>query len=178
MKNSCCGKLRCQRRNKASAVRNEYVTLLVPVINHVIRLSTFDFVPAFGLHRISLVCDSRKSFRILFLDVLVDKRDACFLGVLFCRRSFLLGPAAPRLDPPVVCPSFGFDRYNYILQVHSRSHLQYGHHLRRQLHRRPFHLPVDCLQALRVSAVRSGDGVLRHGIRIHHLFSESAYGSQ
>ena len=77
-----------------------------------------DFVPAsglFGLHRISLVRASGETFKHRFFDALGGTRDACLLGVLFCRRPVLPGPAppprrAPRPDPPVVCPGFGFDR--------------------------------------------------------------------
>ena len=79
------------------------------------RSSTADFVPAFGLHRISLVRASGETFRHRFFDALGSTRDACFLGVLFCRRPVLPGRAPPprraaRPDLPVVCPGFGFDR--------------------------------------------------------------------
>ena len=80
------------------------------------RLSTAGFVPAFGLHRISLVRASGETFRRRLFDAWGGTRDACLLGVLFCRRPVLLGSAppprrAPRPDPPVVCPGFGFDRW-------------------------------------------------------------------
>ena len=86
--------------------------LLVLVIN---RLSTADFVPAFGLHRILFVRASGETFRRRVFDALGGTRDACLLGALFCRRPVLPGPApplrrAPRPDPPVVCPGFGFDK--------------------------------------------------------------------
>ena len=74
-----------------------------------------DFHPRFGLHKILVVSASGETFRRLVFDALGGTRDACLLGELFCRRPVLPGPAppprrAPRLDPPVVCPGFGFDR--------------------------------------------------------------------
>ena len=88
--------------------------LLGPLIS---RLQTADFVPAFGLHKISLVRASGETFRRRFFDALGGTRVACLLGELFCRRSILPGPAppprrAPRRDPPVVCPGFGFDKWS------------------------------------------------------------------
>ena len=50
------------------------------------RLSTTNFVPAFGLHRILLVRASGETFRRRVFDALGGTRDACLLGVLFCRR--------------------------------------------------------------------------------------------
>ena len=83
-----------------------------PLVN---RWSTADFVPAFGLHRISLVRASGETFRQYVLDALEGAREACLLGGLFCRRPILTDPApSPRRalhpDPPVVCPSFGIDK--------------------------------------------------------------------
>ena len=84
------------------------------------RLSTADFVHAFGSHKISLVRASGETFRRRVIDALRGARDPCLLGVLFCRRPVLPGPAppprcaprcAPRPDPPVVCPGFGIDRF-------------------------------------------------------------------
>ena len=92
---------------------HERRALLVPVIN---RLSTADFVPAFGLHRILLVRASGETFKRFVFDALGGTRDACLLGELFCRGPVLTDPAppprrAPRPDPPVVCLGFGFDRF-------------------------------------------------------------------
>ena len=66
------------------------------------RLSTADFVPAFGLHIISLVRASGETFRRHVFDALEGMRDACLLDELFCRRPVLPDPAPPpalRLDP-------------------------------------------------------------------------------
>ena len=46
-------------------------------------------------------------------------KDACPLGDLFCLHPVLPGPAppprrAPRPDPPVACPGFGFDRQHHV----------------------------------------------------------------
>ena len=60
-----------------------------PIVN---RLSTADFVPTFGLHRISLVRASWRTFMQYFINALEGKREACFLGKLFCRRPVLTGP--------------------------------------------------------------------------------------
>ena len=57
---------------------------------------------------------------------------------------------------------------DHLVQLHSRLHQRCRHHLRRQLHRRPYHLHACCLQSLQGQAIRSGDGVLCTGIRIHH----------
>ena len=82
------------------------------------RLSTADFVPAFGLNRISLVRASEELFRTFVLDALGEPGDGCVLRRETLRRSTLPGPPCPaaplcaaRPDPPVVCPSFGFDKY-------------------------------------------------------------------
>ena len=45
-----------------------------------------------------------------------NTKDLLFLGEQFCWHPILPDPArpprrAPRPDPPVVCPGFGFDRY-------------------------------------------------------------------
>ena len=90
----------------------EQRALLVPRLN---RSSTGDFVPAFGLNRISFVRVSGETFRQYVLDALEGTRKACFLGGLFCRRPVLTDPApsprrALRPDPPVVCSSFGLDK--------------------------------------------------------------------
>ena len=55
------------------------------------RLSTGHFVPAFGLHRISLVRASGETFRRCVHDALEGKTDACLLGGLICRRPVLTG---------------------------------------------------------------------------------------
>ena len=75
------------------------------------RLSTGDFVPAFGLHWISLVRASGETFRRRVFDALGGTRVSCFLGELFCWHPVLPDPAppprrAPRPDPPAVCPGF------------------------------------------------------------------------
>ena len=80
------------------------------------RLPTADFVPAFGLHRISLVRASEETFRRLVLEALEGTRDACLLGEQFCWHPILPDPAppprrAPRPDPLVVCPGFGFNKH-------------------------------------------------------------------
>ena len=86
------------------------------------RLSTADFVTSFGLHRISLVRASRETFKRRVIDALEGTKEACLLGVLFCRRSVLLGPAppprrAPRPDPPVVCSGFGIDKFTKVPHI-------------------------------------------------------------
>ena len=78
------------------------------------RLSTADFVPAFGLHKISLVCASGKTLRGRVFDALEGTRDPCPLGEKFCWHPVLSDAAppprrAPRPDLPVVCPGFGLD---------------------------------------------------------------------
>ena len=79
------------------------------------RSSTADFVPAFGLHRISLVRASEMMFKTVVFDALEDTSDG---GVLRgeTRWPILLDPPCPaaplcaaRPDPPVVFPGFGFD---------------------------------------------------------------------
>ena len=79
-------------------------------------LSTGDFVPAFGWHKMSLVRASGKTFKRFFHDALEGTRDACLLGGLFCLRPVLTDPAPPprralRPDPPVVRSGFGLDRW-------------------------------------------------------------------
>ena len=72
--------------------------LLVPVTN---RLSTGDFVPAFGLHRISLVRASGETFRRRVFDALEGTRKDCPLGEQFCWHTVLPAPrrhAAVRPD--------------------------------------------------------------------------------
>ena len=78
------------------------------------RLSTDDFVTAFGVHGISLVRASRKTFRRRVFDSLQGTRDPCLLGEQLCWQTVLPDPAppprrAPRPDPLVVCPDFGID---------------------------------------------------------------------
>ena len=80
------------------------------------RSSTADFVPAFGLHNISLVRASGGTFRRRFHDALESTRVLCLLGEQFCWHPVPRDPAppprcAPRPDLPVVCPGFGLDRY-------------------------------------------------------------------
>ena len=72
-----------------------------------------------GLHMISLVRASGKTFKRRVFDALERPRDACLLGELFCWHPVLPDPAppprrAPRPDPPVVCPGFGLDKSVYI----------------------------------------------------------------
>ena len=83
------------------------------------RLSTGDFVPAFGLHRISLVRASGETFKRCVHNALEGSRDARLLGGLFCRRPVLTDPAplpcrALRPDPSVVCSGLGFDWCVYL----------------------------------------------------------------
>ena len=59
----------------------EEKALLVPLIN---RLSSGDFVPTLGLHRISLVRASGEAFRRLVFDALEGTRDPCLLGDQSC----------------------------------------------------------------------------------------------
>ena len=99
-----------QQQGRKSAVRPSDK----PVTNH---LSIGDFVPAFGLHRISLVRASEEMFRIVVFDALEDTNNGCALHGETRRRPILLGPPCPatllcaaRPDPPVVCPGFGLDR--------------------------------------------------------------------
>ena len=80
------------------------------------RSSTADFVPAFGLHRFSLVRASGETFRRRAFDALGGTREDCLLGEQFCRHPFLTNPAPSprrvlRADPPVVCSGFGLDRF-------------------------------------------------------------------
>ena len=76
------------------------------------RLSTGDFVHAFGLHRISLVRAFGETFRRRFFDALEGTKDLRCLGEHFCWHPILPDPArpprrAPRPDPPVRS-MFGF----------------------------------------------------------------------
>ena len=85
---------------------------LKPDIN---RLSTADFDPAFGLHRISLVRASGETFRRRVFDALEGTRDTCLLGEIVCWHPVLFEPLpplhrTPRPDPPVVGPCFRLDR--------------------------------------------------------------------
>ena len=78
------------------------------------RLSTVDFVPAFGLHKISRVRASGKTFKRRVFDASEGTRDPCLLGEQFCWHPVLPDLAPPprralRPDPPVVCPGFGLD---------------------------------------------------------------------
>ena len=68
-----------------------------------------------ALHRISLVRASGRTFRRFVFDALGGTRASCLLGEQFCWHPVLPDPAppprcAPRPDPPVVCPGFGFDK--------------------------------------------------------------------
>ena len=71
----------------------------------------------------SLVGASEETFRAIVFDALGDRRDACFLGGQTRRRPVRPGPARPprrappRRDPPVVCPGFGFGRFDLILNT-------------------------------------------------------------
>ena len=68
-----------------------------PWMNH---SSTGDFVPAFGLHRISLVRASGKTFGRRVFDALEGTRDPCLLGDQFCWHLVLPDPApSPRRAP-------------------------------------------------------------------------------
>ena len=94
----------------------EQRALLVPVINRCQPVVNRGFCSRIGLHRISLVRASGETFRRRVFDALEGTRDACLLGEQFCRRPVLPDPAppprrAPRPDPPVVCPGFGFDKF-------------------------------------------------------------------
>ena len=82
------------------------------------RLSTADFVLAFGKKGISLVRASGEKFKRHVFDALAGARDACLLGELFCQRPVLPDPArpprcAPRHDPLVVCPGFELDSLRF-----------------------------------------------------------------
>ena len=87
------------------------------------RLSTGDFVPAFGLHRVSLVRASGGTFRRCVHDALEGTRDAYLLGRLLFRRP-VLTDAAP---PPPCAPTrpargmFGF----WTRQVCTNTELRY-----------------------------------------------------
>ena len=107
---------RVYRDKKASvhwSAASKRRALLVPVIN---RLSTGDFVPAFGLHRISLVRASGETLKRRFFDYLDGTSEASSLDEQFCWHTVLPYPAppprhAPRLDPPVVSPGFELDSF-------------------------------------------------------------------
>ena len=69
-----------------------------------------------NLHRISLVRASGATFRRRVFDALEKSRKDCPLGAQFYWKKVPLDPAppprrAPRRDPPVVCPGFGFDKF-------------------------------------------------------------------
>ena len=69
-----------------------------------------------GLHRISLVRASGETFKRRVFDALESAGKDCSLGEQFCWQTVLPDPTppprrAPRRDPPVVCPGFGFDKY-------------------------------------------------------------------
>ena len=93
----------------------EQRALLVPLMN---RLSTADFVPlsvyiGFRLY----VLLERRSGDLSSIDALGGAREACLLGEQFCWHPILPDPTspprrAPRHDPPVVCPGFGFDKWS------------------------------------------------------------------
>ena len=77
------------------------------------RPSTADFVPAFGLHRISLVRASGRTFRQYVLDDLEGTREACGLfpgrTVLSASRPDRPRPVAPPCAPSrPACGMFGF----------------------------------------------------------------------
>ena len=78
------------------------------------RGSTAHFVPPFVYIGFSLVRPSGKTLKQRSCNPLEDTRDLCFLGEQFCWHPILPDPGrfrrAPRPDPPVVCPGFGFDR--------------------------------------------------------------------
>ena len=50
-------------------------------------------------------------FKTIVFGTLVGTRDRCLLGEPDRRHPFQPGYAPPRLDPPVVCPGFGFGRF-------------------------------------------------------------------
>ena len=80
------------------------------------RGSTAGFLPPIGLNGISLVRASGETFRRRVFDALEGTREACPLGEQFCWHPVLPDPAplpcrAPRPDPLVVCPGFGFAKY-------------------------------------------------------------------
>ena len=86
-----------------------------PQIN---RLSTGGFVPAFSLHRMSLVRTSEDMFTTGVFDALEDTSDGGVLRGESCRRPMLQGPLCPAAplcaagpDPPVVCLGFGLDKF-------------------------------------------------------------------
>ena len=70
-----------------------------------------------GLHRNYLFRASEEMFRTVVFDALEGTRDGCVLREQTCRRLTLPGPPRPaappcaaRLNPPDMCPGFGFDR--------------------------------------------------------------------
>ena len=82
------------------------------------------FCSSIGLHRISLVRASGETFRRRVFDALEGTREACPLGEQFCWHPVLPDPAppprrAPRPDPPVVCPGFGFDKFAAKIRSHA-----------------------------------------------------------
>ena len=76
------------------------------------------FCSSVDLQRISFVRAYGETLKRYFLDSSESTVDFSFLGEYFCWHLILPDPAwplhrAPRTDPPVICPGFGFDRSNY-----------------------------------------------------------------
>ena len=65
-------------------------------------LSTADFLPAFGLHRISLVRASGETFRRRVFNALGSTKDGCLLGELFCSTP----PRRPAVRPDPTRPLY------------------------------------------------------------------------
>ena len=128
--------MHCMKRCRSTGHQPGTKSASRPAVNpRMNRLSTADFVSAFGLHRISLDRAFAEwsvsiGFRLIVLlegrfkrhvfDASEGTGDACLLDELCCRHPVLPGPApparrTPRPDPPVVCPGFGLDRLNLIL---------------------------------------------------------------
>ena len=64
------------------------------------RGSTADFVPAFGLHRMSVVRASGEAFRRRVFDALEGTKDSCLPGDQFCWHPVLPDPAPPSAGRP------------------------------------------------------------------------------
>ena len=98
------GKKGLQRQKSVGPLvsSKEERALLVPVINrrYVYRRSIADFVPAFSLHRISLVRASGEAFRRRVFDALEGTKDSSLLGDQFCRHPVLPDPASPFAERP------------------------------------------------------------------------------